>query len=88
MLTLHYSFSTYALTFIICIVCVLTVYFPDISNDNLESRVAKVDNNSDNIVGKIIKDSDVSESNEIAEQIAGEQFNYLEGGYHLLYEVL
>ena len=73
-------------SFDVCIVCILSVYFPENSNDNLESRVAKVDNKSDNIDGKIIKDSDVSESNEIAEQIAGEQFNYFFwGGGDMIY---
>ena len=52
--------------------CILLVYFPDNSNDNLDPRVAKVDDDNKNVDEKTIKDSDVSESNEIANQIAGE----------------
>ena len=52
--------------------CILLVYFPDNSNDNLDPRVAKVDDDNKNVDEKTIKDSDVSESNEIADQIAGE----------------
>ena len=53
--------------------CILLVYFPDNSNDNLDPRVAKVDDDNKNVDEKTIKDSDVSESNEIANQIAGEK---------------
>ena len=52
--------------------CILLVYFADNSNDNLNPRVAKVDDDNKNVDKKTIKDSDVSESNEIADQIAGE----------------